>query len=72
VAGVASDTPAASSGLVSGDVIVSVNGTSVTGASQLGTLIQSYRPGQTVRIGYVDASGQHHTTTVTLIAGPAA
>ena len=72
VGGAASGTPAASAGLVAGDVIVSVDGTAVTGASQLGTLIQSHRAGDTVRIGYVDASGQHDTVTVTLIAGPAA
>jgi S1-C subfamily serine protease len=67
----ASGTPAANA-LQSGDVIVSLDGTTVTGASQLGTLIQQHRPGDSVKIGYVDSSGQHHTVSVTLIAGPAA
>jgi S1-C subfamily serine protease len=72
VTSVASGTPAANAGLVSGDVIVSIDGTTVTGASQLGTLIQGHRAGDSVKVGYVDANGDHQTATVTLIAGPAA
>jgi S1-C subfamily serine protease len=72
VSGVASGTPAATAGLVSGDAIVSLDGTEVTGASQLGTLIQAHRAGDSVKISYVDANGGSHTVTVALIAGPAA
>jgi len=64
-------TPAQSAGLEVGDVIVSVNGQSVLSPTDLTTILQSLRPGDTIQLGWHNASGQSHSASVTLIAGPA-
>jgi S1-C subfamily serine protease len=71
IADVLSGSPAAQAGLVAGDTIVSVNGRSVASPDTLTTLVGTYRPGERVTIGWVDQSGGHHTSTVTLASGPA-
>jgi S1-C subfamily serine protease len=48
---VESGSPAESAGLQEGDVVVSLDGRSITSADQLGTAIQKDKPGQTVTIG---------------------
>jgi len=58
--------PAAEAGLVGGDVITSVNGTSVTTADGLTDLMTGDHPGSQLSIVYVDQSGARHSTTVTL------
>ena len=63
-------TPAARAGLASGDVIIGVNGQAVTSPSSLSTILRHDRPGTTVSVTWVDANGQHHTTPITLAAGP--
>jgi S1-C subfamily serine protease len=63
-------TPAAKAGLGSGDVIVGVNGQAVTSPSSLSTILRHDRPGTTVSVNWVDTNGQHHTTPITLAAGP--
>ncbi|HEY2127828.1 MAG TPA: trypsin-like peptidase domain-containing protein [Streptosporangiaceae bacterium] len=64
-------TPAAKAGLVAGDVITTVNGQPVSSANGLTTTMRKYKPGSTVSIRYVTASQQSHTSSLTLIAGPA-
>ncbi len=64
-------TPAQSAGVATGDVITGVNGTTVTSAQSLTNAMQSKRPGNQVSLTWVDASGQSHTATLTLVAGPA-
>ncbi len=64
-------TPAQSAGVAAGDVITRVNGTTVSSAQSLTTAMQSKRPGNSVSLTWVDTSGQQHTATVTLTAGPA-
>jgi S1-C subfamily serine protease len=71
VVGVWSATPAESAGLVPGDVIVSINGQSVSGPTELTTILQALRPGDTVQLGWQDAAGQSHAASVTLDTGPA-
>lgn len=71
VTGVATDTPAQQAGLTPGDVITAVNGTSVTSAQSLTTTLGTAHPGDQVTITWLDESGQSHTATVHLIAGPA-
>jgi S1-C subfamily serine protease len=71
VAGVAGGTPAASAGVVAGDTIVSFDGKTVSSASDLSQAIASRHPGDSVQLGWVDQSGQHHTATVRLATGPA-
>jgi S1-C subfamily serine protease len=71
VVGVWSGTPAESAGLVPGDVIVSVNGQSVSTPTELTTMLQALLPGDSVALGWLDVSGQSHTASVTLATGPA-
>lgn len=65
-------TGAATSGLVVGDRIVSVGGTSVTDAAQLQSATRKYRAGQSVTLTWTTISGQRASATVRLMAGPAA
>ncbi|HEV3361027.1 MAG TPA: trypsin-like peptidase domain-containing protein [Pseudonocardiaceae bacterium] len=61
---------AAQAGLVSGDVITSVNGTAVGSANTLTNLMDTFHPGQQLTVGYTDTAGQQHTVTVTPASGP--
>ncbi|RFA21074.1 S1C family serine protease [Subtercola boreus] len=70
VAGVIADTPAATSGLVAGDVITAVDGIAVASGTELTTALKAYNPGDTVSITYTDAAGTSQTVTVTLVQGP--
>ena len=69
---VSSGTPAQAAGLAPGDVIDSVNGKSVTSPTELTTILQALRPGDTTQVGWQDTSGQSHTASVTLASGPPA
>ena len=64
--------PAAQAGLSKGDVITSVDGQTVTSATELTSLLSAHHPGDSVRIGWTDPSGQTHSATVKLGSGPAA
>ncbi|HVB51419.1 MAG TPA: trypsin-like peptidase domain-containing protein [Acidimicrobiales bacterium] len=70
VAGTVAGTAAANSALTSGDVIVSVNGQSVTTVTSLDKILQSLKVGDTVRIGYTDTSGAPATLDLVLGSGP--
>ena len=59
-------TPAQAGGLTSGDVITSVNGQTVASSDALTTLMAGDHPGDQLSIGYVDANGARHQTSVTL------
>jgi S1-C subfamily serine protease len=60
------NTPAASAGLTSGDVITAVNGQTVTSSDGLTSLMANDHPGDTLAITYVDTNGGRHQTNVTL------
>jgi S1-C subfamily serine protease len=64
-------TPAAKSALTAGDVIVSVNGQSVTTITSLDTILGTLKPGDTVQIGYTNTSGAQATLDLVLGTGPA-
>jgi S1-C subfamily serine protease len=70
VGGVFCSTPASATGLGAGDVIVAVNGRAVTSATSLHAVIGAYQPGNTVSITWVDTSGNKHTGSLKLAAGP--
>jgi S1-C subfamily serine protease len=70
IAGVLPGSPAAQSGLSAGDVIVSVDAAAVDSAAALTTLLTGHHPGDTMRLGWVDVSGQPHTATLVLATGP--
>lgn len=71
LSGVQSGLPADSIGLAAGDTITSVDGQTVDSAAALGPLLTAHRPGEQVTIGWTDSSGNHHSATTTLVAGPA-
>ncbi len=58
--------PAAAAGLSGGDVITSVNGTTVSTADGLTSQMSGSEPGSQLSIVYVDKNGDKHSTTVTL------
>ena len=64
--------PAASAGLVAGDVIRSLDGRAVATPQGLTTLIQQYHPGDRVQLTWTDSSGARHSATLRLAVGPAA
>ena len=72
VGGVVPGGAAQQAGLAAGDVITAVNGQSVTSAKSLSQTISGDRPGQSIRITWIDPSGASHTATATLQSGPPA
>jgi S1-C subfamily serine protease len=58
--------PAGAAGLQSGDVITSVNGTTISSADNLTALTASSHPGNKFSISYVDPYNTKHTATATL------
>jgi S1-C subfamily serine protease len=69
---VAAGSPAAALGLKVGDEIISVDGVPVCSALDLARLLQRYRPGDAVRVGWLDAFGNARSGAVSLAAGPPA
>ncbi|HYA01473.1 MAG TPA: trypsin-like peptidase domain-containing protein [Candidatus Binatia bacterium] len=70
VQSVVSGSPAAKAGIQTGDVITAFNGTQITSSADLATAIRDLRPGDTVQIGWIDASAGQHTASITLASGP--
>ena len=60
------DSPSSAAGLSGGDVITSVNGTTVKSADGLTALSAASHPGDRFAINYVDQFGTKHSTTVHL------
>jgi S1-C subfamily serine protease len=60
------DSPAGSAGLAQGDVITSVNSTTISSAANLTTQTANSHPGDQFAINYVDQSGTKHSATVNL------
>lgn len=72
VAGVVSGTAANALGLRTGDTVTAIDSISVSSAAQLSSAIAAHRPGEDVKVTWVDASGTEHTRTTTLTASPEA
>jgi S1-C subfamily serine protease len=70
VTGIMPGSPAEQSGLTSGDVIVSFDATPVDSAATLTTLLSDHHPGDSVQLTWSDPTGQQHTATIQLAAGP--
>lgn len=62
--------PAASAGLTPGDLIIAVNGKSISSPSAVTSIIVTKKPGAKITVTYTDQSGTSHMTTVTLGSGP--
>ncbi len=67
-----SGSAAGQAGVVTGDTIVSLNGSAVNSPSDLSDLLEPMHPGDTVQLQWTDQSGQTHTASVTLGSGPPA
>jgi S1-C subfamily serine protease len=72
IADVVSGKPAAQAGLATGDTITSLSGKSITSRTDVSSLLLAQHPGDKLQIGWTDSSGQPHTSTVKLAAGPPA
>jgi S1-C subfamily serine protease len=70
VSGVVAGSAAQSAGLDAGDTITVVDGTHVSSAEQLSSLIAGHAVGDQLRIVWVDSSGTGHQATAQLGAGP--
>ncbi len=71
VVAVTSGSAAVRAGLEPGDVIVSVGEHAVTSALSLRSVMDTYHPGDTASLHWVDQAGQAHTATIAFAAGPA-
>jgi S1-C subfamily serine protease len=67
---VVSGSPAALGHIVPGDTIVSVGGHTVASPSSLSTIMTNEKPGATVRVVYINASGNQENVTLRLAQGP--
>jgi S1-C subfamily serine protease len=70
VEGVQPGSPAATTGLGSGDVITGIGGTTVDSLTTLQNILRSHRAGDHVVVTWVTASGQQERATVALASGP--
>jgi S1-C subfamily serine protease len=71
VGGVVANSPADQAGITGGDVIVSLDGQTIDSPTALTRLMNGHHPGDRVRLGWVDGSGQSLTATLRLANGPA-
>jgi S1-C subfamily serine protease len=68
VVGVVPGTPAAGAGISRNAVITAIDGQRIDSASALGPAIHRHKPGEQIRVTWVDQSGTH-TSLVSLIGG---
>jgi S1-C subfamily serine protease len=59
-------------GIEQGSTVTSVDGKTVSSATELTHAMVKYQPGDSVKVTWTDSSGQSHTATVTLGSGPPA
>jgi S1-C subfamily serine protease len=71
IAGVVNGSAADKAGLADGDTITAVDGTAISTASGLSSVLAQHKPGDQVRLTYTDSAGQSHSVTATLGSGPA-
>jgi S1-C subfamily serine protease len=70
VAGVVPGSPAAGAGLTAGDTIVSLDATAVDSPATLTAVLTGHHPGDRMQVIWVDVSGQQHSASLRLAAGP--
>jgi len=71
VAGVVAGGPADAAGIQAGDTIVAIGGTALASSSALTSVLSGYRPGESVRVTWVDGLGGRHVASIRLQAAPA-
>jgi putative serine protease PepD len=69
VAGIRPSTPAASAGLKAGDVVVEVDGKTISSGDDLTRVIDAHKPGDKISVTY-KRGGSEHTVTLTLATRP--
>jgi putative serine protease PepD len=69
IAGVRGGTPAAKAGLRKGDVVTSLGGKKITNPDELASVINGFKPGDSVSLTYV-RGGDSHTVQVKLATRP--
>jgi S1-C subfamily serine protease len=70
VLGLTGDGPAASAGVLEGDVIVGIDGNAIVSGEDLGSVLEGLKPGDRIQIEVVGANGQSRTIDVTLGTRP--
>jgi len=70
IGSVVPSSPADQAGLQQGDVITTLDGTSVSNFTVLRTLLFAKHPGDSVTLGYVDQLGNQSSATIVLTSGP--
>ncbi len=63
-------TPADKAGIIAGDVITAVGSDKVTSPSELTTVMSHFKPGQSVKVTWVDVNGSPHVSRLVLILAP--
>ncbi len=63
-------TPADKAGIIAGDVITAVGGHAISSPKQLTSVMLSFRPGNAVKVTWVDVSGTTHKGTLDLVQAP--
>ena len=71
VAGVVAGGPADAAGIQAGDTIVAIGGTAIASSSTLTSVLSGDRPGESVRVTWLDGLGGRHVASVRLQAAPA-
>ena len=70
IAEVEPNDPASNAHLAVGDIITSLGGSVIASPEALTQVMLSQKPGNSVQVDYVSASGTQATTTVVLGSGP--
>jgi S1-C subfamily serine protease len=70
ISDIVAGTPAEQAGLQQGDVITSLDGTTLSTSDDLRTALFAHHPGDTVTLGYTDTTGAAQTASITLASGP--
>lgn len=72
VDGVVCGSPADAAGITAGSVITAIDGNAVGSPDTLESMLDTYRPGDTISVTWVSPAGQTTTSKIQLIAGPPA
>jgi S1-C subfamily serine protease len=70
VAQVVTGGPVDRAGVVPGDVITAIDGHTVSSSDAIVKVLQAKRPGDTIRLSWIDQIGNRTTATVKLVSGP--
>ena len=70
IGGVLAGYPAEAAGMAEGDIVTSLDGSPVTSANDLTGKLSTHRPGDLVRLAWVDRQGQTHRAAIRLAGGP--